>query len=291
MKILRQHFCAFKRALFQLILSPLGTLISVLAIAIALTLPAFGFLLLESATAFGQKMGLHEITLFLEKGADSKEITEKLKTLPLTFQFVDKKTAFQNLSESLHLAQIKDFLDENPLPDAFIITPATQSKEALADLQTKFLKWNGIARVQWDSAWVERFDAFLALATRLIEVLALLLSAGLIAIVFNNVRLQIMFYRDEIEVAAMMGATKSFINTPFYYFGALLGLLGALFSALILYELINYLNPAVQHLAQFYALPLLLHPVDLPVLLSLAGVAVLLGILAVYFSLAIFLRR
>lgn len=294
MMLFYQHSSALKRAFFQLLLSPMSTFISVVAIAIALTLPAFGYLLLESADFFGQKMGLHEITLFLDKNADDitvVHVTQELEKMPLRFRFIDKQTAFSNLSESLHLAQVAKFLDENPLPHAFVIIPDDQHLDAVQKMQETFELWPEVTRVQWDSAWVERFEAFLDLSGRLMNVLALLLSAGLIAIIFNNVRLQIMFYKDEIEVAAMMGATRGFISTPFYYFGVLLGLLGAILSAIILQMLISYLNPAVQQFSQFYVLPLSLHPVDFSVFLSLAGVAVFLGVLAVNFSVSLFVRQ
>lgn len=294
MILLQQHFSALKRAFSQLVLSPMSTFISLVAISIALTLPAFGYLLLESADFFGQKMGLHEITLFLDKNADDitvLNVSQELEKLPLRFQFIDKQTAFAHLSESLHLAQVAKFLDENPLPHAFVITPENQHLDAVQEMQHTFETWPEVARVHWDSAWVERFEAFLDLSGRLMNILAFLLSAGLIAIIFNNVRLQIMFYKDEIEVAAMMGATRAFISAPFYYFGALLGLLGAILSAIILQILISYLNPAVQHFSQYYALPLSLHPVDFSVFLSLAGVAMFLGLLAVNFSVSLFVRQ
>lgn len=294
MILLQQHFSALKRAFSQLVLSPMSTFISLVAISIALTLPAFGYLLLESADFFGQKMGLHEITLFLDKNADDitvLNVSQELEKLPLRFQFIDKQTAFAHLSESLHLAQVAKFLDENPLPHAFVITPENQHLDAVQEMQQTFETWPEVARVHWDSAWVERFEAFLDLSGRLMNILAFLLSAGLIAIIFNNVRLQIMFYKDEIEVAAMMGATRAFISAPFYYFGALLGLFGAILSAIILQILISYLNPAVQHFSQYYALPLSLHPVDFSVFLSLAGVAMFLGLLAVNFSVSLFVRQ
>ena len=53
--------------------------------------------------------------------------------------------------------------------------------------------------------------------------LAGIFAAGLVAVTFNTIRLQVMAQAAEIEVARMIGATDAFIRRPFYYFGALQG--------------------------------------------------------------------
>ena len=59
-----------------------------------------------------------------------------------------------------------------------------------------------------------------------LTLLAALLGAGLVAVTFNTIRLQILTQRDEIEVSKLIGATDAFIRRPFYYLGLLQGLVG-----------------------------------------------------------------
>ncbi len=293
MNFLRLHLRALRRALTQFLNSLGGHFLCVFSIAIALTLPALGFLWIESAHSLGNKMALHEISLFLDWDI-SKEGIEKtrqnLEELSVRFQFVEKEKAFQNLSQTLGLGEMKSLMEENPLPDAFIVQPVDQSIENLKKLKEEFSTWENVALVQWDSAWAERFNALMDLARSLINLLALLFFLGLIAIVFNSARLQMLLYRDEMEVSWMMGATRHFIALPFYYFGALLGFLGAMLAFLLLYGLTLYLSPWVTGLATFYNLPLELLPPSWEIFAVLSGGAVLLSLVAVYFSARVFLR-
>jgi cell division transport system permease protein len=91
-----------------------------------------------------------------------------------------------------------------------------------------------VAHVQLDSAWVKRFDAFLKLGKLALWMLAGIFAAGLVAVTFNTIRLQVMAQALEIEVARMIGATDAFIRRPFYYFGALQGAFGGLLAAALL---------------------------------------------------------
>jgi cell division transport system permease protein len=59
-------------------------------------------------------------------------------------------------------------------------------------------------------------------------VLSGVLLASAIFFVFSTVRLAVWSRRDEIEILALMGATRRFIRSPFLIEGALQGLLGAL---------------------------------------------------------------
>ncbi|MDD3485016.1 MAG: ABC transporter permease, partial [Azovibrio restrictus] len=64
---LRQHLAAFRRALRRLWAAPLNTLLSLLVIGIAMTLPAAGYVLLDNIKALGKSAsGVQQISLFLE---------------------------------------------------------------------------------------------------------------------------------------------------------------------------------------------------------------------------------
>ena len=96
-----------------------------------------------------------------------------------------------------------------------------RARSAGNPLRKEIAGWPRVAHVQLDSAWVKRFDAFLRLARLALWMLAGIFAAGLIAVTFNTIRLQVLAQAAEIEVARLIGATDAFIRRPFYYFGAL----------------------------------------------------------------------
>ncbi len=225
---LSQHRAAFGRALRRLFAAPLNTLLSLIAIGIALTLPAFGYVALDSLRDLGRDASaVQQVSVFMEVGASKAEVAEieqRLRAQPgVRTTFVPRDEALRRLKENGDMAEIVASLPRNPLPDAFIVEPRDTSPETLEALRAEFAAWPKVAHVQLDAAWIKRFDAFLRLGKLALLLLAGLFGAGLIAVTFNTIRLQVMAQAAEIEVARMIGATDAFIRRPFYYFGALQG--------------------------------------------------------------------
>jgi cell division transport system permease protein len=233
-----QHGNALRNAWRRLIAAPLNTLLSLLVIGIGLTLPAAGYILLDNLRIIGQGLsGSQQISVFLTLDAGRKDVAElesRLKdSKPGDWRFVSRDEALRRLQNIEGMADIVAGLSRNPLPDAFVIEPKDSSPEALERWRQTFAGWPKVAHVQLDSAWVRRFDAFLRLAKLAVTLLAGIFAAGLVAVTFNTIRLQVLANADEIEVARLIGATDGFIHRPFYYFGALQGGLGGLLAALL----------------------------------------------------------
>ena len=214
-----QHRAAFVSAVRRLWLAPLNTLLSLLVIGIALTLPAFGYVVLDNLNEIGRNVsGVQQISLFMKIDASSKEVSEIENRLRQATtgksRFVPKDEALKRIQDSEGMADIVASLPRNPLPDAFVVEPTNSDPEALEILRKEITGWPAVAHVQLDSAWVKRFDAFLRLATLALWMLAGIFAAGLIAVTFNTIRLQVMAQAAEIEVARMIGATDTFSVLP-----------------------------------------------------------------------------
>ncbi|EQD35707.1 cell division permease protein FtsX, partial [mine drainage metagenome] len=74
---------------------------------------------------------------------------------------------------------------------------------------------------QLDTQWVMRFNAIIAVVRRLVLLAAALLGVGVLAVVGNTIRLEILNRSDEIEVTKLVGGSNSFVRRPFVYTGAL----------------------------------------------------------------------
>jgi cell division transport system permease protein len=107
--------------------------------------------------------------------------------------------------------------------------------------------------------------------------LMLLLGAGLVAVTFNTIRLQVLSGRAEIEVSRLLGATDAFIRRPFQYHGALLGLLGGLVAWLLVAGTTLWLAAPVTEVASLYRSGFVLQPLSATDSLALLAGAAALG--------------
>jgi cell division transport system permease protein len=112
--------------------------------------------------------------------------------------------------------------------------------------------------VQVDSDWVRRFNAILGTLRRTLLVTIVLLGGGVIAVVGNTIRLEILNRRPEIEVTRLVGGSRGFVRRPFLYTGALYGLLAGLLGWIIVALAMRALLAPAVELARAYGSPFLL---------------------------------
>lgn len=127
-------------------------------------------------------------------------------------------------------------LGDNPFPASVVIkvSPAYRSSEQVRELVQKLNALAETEEVLYSQDWIEN----LAVALRYLKVLGLgigsVLAASMVTILANTIRLTLHARREEIEIMKLIGATTTFIKTPFVLEGALLGGVGALCSLFLL---------------------------------------------------------
>ena len=246
---LRQHRQAIRSALRRL-----GWL-NALVIGVAVSLPAGGYALLESLQGLAGRATLEpQVSLFLRpeaKRADAEALGRSLRADRRVgaVRFIPREEALKQMSAVEGMGEVIASLGRNPLPDAFVVTA---SEGALEPLAADLAKLPGVARVQADSAWAKRLAALERLGRLGLGLLAALLGAGLVAVTFNTIRLQILTQREEIEVSKLIGATDAFVRRPFYYLGLLQGAAGGVFALAIVAALLAALNGELRPLADSY---------------------------------------
>ncbi|MBI1395453.1 MAG: FtsX-like permease family protein [Betaproteobacteria bacterium] len=233
---LREQVLAFLDALSRIRRQFLTAILNVLVIGVALSLPVGLYVVLNNVSGLIQRGTTEpQLTLFLDTAAtqaDTDAIRQRLKESPDVqgFEFVPKDKALAQLQSSSGLADVREELGENPLPDAFIVSGRATRATALEKLRDETAKWPHVELAQLDSVWARQLEAGIRVGKAFVAMLAIVLGVALVAVTFNTIRLQILGRREEIEVSKLIGATNSFIRRPFLYFGALQGVLGALFS-------------------------------------------------------------
>ena len=290
MNWLRQQLRAALAALRQLAAHPIATLLTTLAIGVAISLPSGLYLILSNVDRLaGNLPAQPEISLYLDMDiapAARDAIAERLKNHPAlaTQRYVPRDEALKTLSASQNLDDIVAGLDANPLPDAWVIQPRNTTPKHMAQLEAEFKQLPGVDQVKLDSAWAQRLHAALDLGELIVLLLAALLGIALMAISGNAIRALIFSKRDEIEVSRLIGATDRYIRRPFLFLGGLQGLLGGLTAAGVLAGAGWLLQPYVARLATLYGSQYELRPPSLLEFALALAVTTLLGWLGAWFT-------
>jgi cell division transport system permease protein len=293
---LRHQQRAFGQALRRLLAQPLASLLTALAMGVAISLPSGLYLVLGNLNRLaGDLPAQPEISLFLDADASAahrQAIAARLKQSDIAdARHVSREDALKALSAAQGLGDITAGLSENPLPDAWVVRPRATSRDDLKRLADALSKLPGVADTHLDSLWAERLQAALAIGRTAVWMLAGLFGFALAAISGNAIRAQVLARRDEIQVSRLIGATSRHIRRPFLYLGALQGLLGGLAAGGVLALAGTVLRAPVAHLAGLYGSPFHLlppTPVEVAVVLSLTTLS---GWLGAWFAVARTLRQ
>lgn len=287
---LAHHRQAIVATLARMAQTPFATVFAVIAIGVALSLPAVLYVLLNNVTRLvGTLPAQPEISVYMRMDAtqmQNDDLHQRLKARSdlADFRFVPRDAALVELSKQAGVADISAGLTQNPLPDAWVVTPRSSQPDAIAHIATALQALPYIDSVKQDSQWAQRLNAILGLGHEFVTLLALLLGAALVAVSGNTIRLQILTRRAEIEVSQLIGATHRYIRRPFLYFGVLQGLFGGLAAWLVVSLSIYLLDRRVADLSTLYQANFQLQSLGLLPGLILLLCAMLLGGLGAYLT-------
>ncbi len=302
---LRHHGFALGDAFRHLFKTPGNFLLNVLVVSIALALPFAGMTLLENVRPVSEQLAVEpEISVFMAMDTSRERATAIAPEIrriaqeakhPVKLEFIPREKALSTLKNKTGLDDAISTLGANPLPDAYVVKMSGfqndgDAKKIMA-IVDKLQALNGVEYVQMDSAWVERLAALLQVMRLILIFLATTLGVVVVAVVFNTIRLQVMTQREEIEVSRLVGATDSFICRPFYYTGALLGLIAGGVALIAVALALNPLNTAIADFARLYASEFRLAPLDLAPTLILLAASAFLGLLGALLSVQRHLAR
>jgi len=173
-------------------------------------------------------------------------------------------TAAQALTEFRNdsgFGKALDALGDNPLPDTLIVTPtpAASTPQGTDALKGAIAALPDVQTVQVDAEWVKRLHAMLDILRRIVLLTAGLLGTGVVLIVGNTIRLDILNRRTEIEVMKLVGASDGFARRPFLYSGIWYGLGGGLLALTLVAVAAAVLARPVESLARLYGSQFRLH--------------------------------
>ena len=255
------HLESARNAARHFIRQPFATLLILLMLAIAMTLPLALYLGVQSGQAvLGKLNEAPQITLYMELSADEVD-NEAVKTLLAEdariskSEFIGKQKGLQELQQSMGAQDLVSMLDDNPLPDVFIVTPdAGTAPEAMQVLQHDLSQLPMVETARLDTEWMQTLYQINAFLHRIFWFLAITLSVAFVLVAHNTIRLQILSRKEEIEITKLLGAPASFIRRPFLYQAAWQSLLSAAISIGLCAWLMRASQPLINQIFRPYGL-------------------------------------
>ncbi|MGH8210806.1 MAG: permease-like cell division protein FtsX [Steroidobacteraceae bacterium] len=255
-----RHTQALLGSVGRLARNPFATALTLLVIGLALALPmALRLFVTNAQAATGDFANAVDMSVYLKTDvplAKAEQLAaaarQRAEIAAVTLIPADK--ALEEFRTYSGFGAALEALKENPLPHVLHIRPRPQDSSAatLESLRRYFTAWPEVDIVQIDSEWVMRFNAILEVLGRLLVIAAVLLGAGVLAVIGNTIRLEILNRRAEIEVTKLVGGSNGFVRRPFLYTGMLYGLGGAVLAWLIVEAAVAVLGQPVATLAQLY---------------------------------------
>ena len=255
------HFEAAKNALRQLFKQPLATLLILVMLAIAMSLPLALYLGVQSSQAvLGKLNESPQITLYMEQNADEadsavvKELLAADKRIEKS-EFIGKAQGLSELQTSMGEQDIVSMLDSNPLPDAFVVSPKPGGTPSeMQALRQDLAKLPMVESAQLDTEWMQTLYQIDDFIQKVLAFLSVTLSVAFVLVAHNTIRLQILSRKEEIEITKLLGAPSSFIRRPFLYQAVWQSLLAAGLSLALCAWLIHATQPLVAQIFRPYGL-------------------------------------
>ena len=293
---LSQNLRALQDAFGKIAAQRAASLLNILVVGIALSLPAGGYLLLGNLEQVANRFSLDpQLSIFMDQAArpaDRDALEKRLRGEPriAAVRFVSRAEALAGLKKTEGIAEVVAALNQNPLPDAFVARLRDAEPAQLEALAAELGKQPGVGYVQSDSAWARRLAALIRVGRTGIALLGALLAIGMVAVTFNTIRLQVLTHREEIELAKLLGATDAFIRRPFFYLGAMQGLAGGGVGLALLAGGLALMNRGVRLLSEAYGSGFELSYLAPADALAAAAFMGALGWLGAFLSVSIYLR-
>ncbi|MEM0673277.1 MULTISPECIES: permease-like cell division protein FtsX [Dickeya] len=290
---------AWANTLRDMLRQPLATLLTIMVIAISLTLPSICYLVWKNVSqAASQWYPTPQLTVYLDKSLDdnaAEAVIGKIKAEDGVdkVNYLSRNEAMGEFRNWSGFGGALDMLEENPLPAVAIVSPKLgfQSNQTLTTLRDRIAATQGVDEVRMDDSWFSRLVALTGLVGQVAATIGILMVVAVFLVIGNSVRLSIFSRRETINVMKLIGATDGFILRPFLHGGALLGFCGAVLSLILSQALVWKLSGAAAQVAAVFGTTFMVRGLGWDEALLLILVAAMIGWLAAWLATVQHLRR
>lgn len=223
----------------------LSTTASVITITLSLILIAIYYTLSFNSNKLIKSIKDRvEIEVFIDDNLNQDDINilkEKIKTIGGVKQitFISKEEAFK-IFEKEYGREMLDLYESNPLPASFKVNLYDEYKslERINKIKSQLSNLQNVNEIVFPEKNLEMIEKNTSGFLFINLVVLIIITLSSIFLVSNTIRLVIASRKKIIETFKLLGATNSFIMTPFIIEGLLQGLSGGIFASVILYFLL-----------------------------------------------------
>ncbi|MFS1464130.1 permease-like cell division protein FtsX [Vibrio lentus] len=252
------HWKQAKSSFSQMWQRPIGNLLTLAVISMALAMPACLYLLGKNVGEVAKDVtSPSQISAYVEDGIPEprvivlKDEIEGWDQVELV-EYISPQQGLADLSKYSGFDDALTILDDYSLPGVLVITPSVHNDTQIKELANKVKKQELVTDVRLDEDWLARLDAIKALAAVIVITLTVLMLGAVFLIIGNTLRFNVLAHKEEIQTMKLIGATDSFILRPYLYSGMWFGVLGAICAWVMTALITVLLNSAVDDLAQLY---------------------------------------
>ncbi len=253
------HAWSAVASLRRLASRPLGSLLTIAVMGLALALPLAFYLLLGNVQRLGDALGQSQaISVFMQPGQTAQQaqlLARQLGDRPevATVKLKSPQQGMDELGRMQGFSGALQALDDNPLPWVLQLQPrAGASAASLEQLVSDTRAMRSVDMVQDSGSWRQRLEALLGVGQRVVLVLASLLALAALLVVGNTVRVDISSRSEEIGVLLLVGASGAFVRRPYLYAGIWYGLFSGILAALLALAIEFALAAPVAQLSRAY---------------------------------------
>jgi len=248
---LHQAVYFVRAALRGLLGSPLPTLVSIATIALAV-IPLGGLAIITgNMRALLDAQGAsRQVTAFLDVDLAPAEETAVARRVAALggverVELVTRDAALERFRDRLGGGALLEALEANPLPASIEVTLAdgADGAEEAGALAAALRALPEVEEVAGGEAWVEGYARALALVRGAGLGLGAILALATLLIVANTIRLAVYARRDELDILALVGASRTFLRVPYLLEGVIQGTLGGALGIALLYGLFRIAVP------------------------------------------------
>jgi cell division transport system permease protein len=245
---------AFANALRGIRSASTTSSLAVLTITIVLVLVGSASLLVQNMTGILEEFGAElQLTAYLDSSTteeDQRDLAQSVAAAPGVdrVEIITKREALERFERIAGGPELLAGLDENPLPASLEIhlRPEARTAEAIAILESSLDGLPGIDELAQGQEWIEGYSRAVALVGAGALGISIILGMAALLIVANTIRLAVYTRRDELEILALVGASRTFVRVPFLLEGTLQGLLGGFIALLLVYGAYELFLPQIR---------------------------------------------
>ncbi|MEW6172375.1 MAG: permease-like cell division protein FtsX [Bacillota bacterium] len=255
-------------------------------VLVALLILGFVCLLALNAAHFSQAVeeGI-DVAVFVREDVSPDLVSQLGKELGKIegvagITFVPKEKALEKLRRDLgeRSGLLNGLEDDNPLPDTFRLRPKDASLVPLIAKQAA--TFPSVEKVRYGEGVVEKLLQLTNWVRIAAVGLVVLFGLAAVFLTMTTIRLSILNRQEEIGVMKLLGATNWFVRGPFILEGIIIGFIGAVLAAGLLYYGYTSLLQQVNEASLIFVQPVPGSDVAVPLFGSLLGCGVLLGAVA-----------